>query len=83
MVSNAESSTDVSLVVPEGVAVIHLQSLWGPEAEDAHGEATPQRYQCSQIRHFFTKKGNALHYRHRLLGHSIEHVESGLIFFLN
>lgn len=74
--------TEVCLVVPERVAVIHLQSLWGPKTEDTHRESTSQSYQCSQIRHFFTKKGNALHYGHCLLGHSIEQAESGLFFFL-
>ena len=74
--------TVICLVVPEGVAVVHLQSFWGPETEDTHGEPASQSYQCSQIRHFFTKKGNTLHYGHRLLGHSIEHVEGGLGFFL-
>lgn len=45
-------------------------------------EATSQSYQCSQIRHFFTKKGIVLHHWHCLLGHSIKHIESWLVFFL-
>lgn len=75
-------STDVYLVVPQCVAVIHLQSFRGPETEDTHREATSQSYQGSQIRHFLTKKGNVLHHWHCLLGHSIKHIESWLVFFL-
>lgn len=80
--SRVEGSTGVSLIVPEGVAVVHLQSPRGPETEDTHGEAASQRDQRSQLGHFFTKKGSVLHYPHSLLSNSIEHVESGLVFFL-
>ena len=74
--------TGVCLVVPEQVAVVHLQSLWGPQTEDTHGDATPQSYQCPQIRHFFTEKGNALRDGHGFLGHCVEHTECGLLFLL-
>ena len=82
MLSHVVGGTEFCLVVPDQVAVVHLQSLWGPKTEDTHGEATSQSYQCSQIRHFFIKKGNVLPDGHGLLGHSVEHTESGLIFLL-
>ena len=74
--------TGVCLVIPEQVAVVHLQSLWGPKTEDTHGDATPQSYQCPQIGHFFTEKGNALRDGHGFLGHRVEHTECGLPFLL-
>lgn len=75
-------STDIRLVILEGVAVIHLQSRWCPETVDAHGEATAQSYQHSQVRHLPIQDRHVLLDSHRLLGHSIEHIESGLVFFL-
>lgn len=44
LLSRVVGRTNVYLVVPECVAVIHLQSLWRPETEDTQGEATSQSY---------------------------------------
>lgn len=79
---NVVGSTDISAVVPEGVAIIHLQSLWCPQTVDAHGEATPQSYEPSQVGHLFIQNRHTLHHWHHLLGHSIKHVQGRLVFFL-
>lgn len=75
-------STEISPVVLGGVAVEHLESLWCPQTVDAHGEATPQSYQPSQVGHLFIQNRHALPHRHHLLGHSIKHIQGRLVFFL-